>query len=92
MIRNITQVSPTLKAHQPSASKNIAESFKDVFDEVNRSQLDAESKVNQLATGKNKNIPATMIALEKAETSMKLLMAVRNKVITTYEEMMRMQV
>ena len=33
-----------------------------------------------------------MIALEKAEVSFRLMMQVRNKIVTAYQEVMRMQV
>jgi len=92
MIRHIGQSAIQNPVKSQSASKNIVGSFEDMFDEVNKNQLEAQHKVAEMATGRNKDIPGTMISLEKAETSMKLLMAVRNKVVSTYEEMMRMQV
>ena len=48
--------------------------------------------VNDMVAGKNKDIPATMIAMEKADVSLRLLMSVKNKVVAAYEEMMRMQI
>jgi flagellar hook-basal body complex protein FliE len=33
-----------------------------------------------------------MIALEKAEVSFQLMMQVRNKIVSAYEEIMRMQI
>jgi len=92
MIRNIGQAATHTPIKSNSASKNIVGNFKDMFDEVNKNQMEADTKISQMATGRNTDIPGTMISMEKAETSMKLLMAVRNKVVSTYEEMMRMQV
>lgn len=95
MIRQISslhQVAPHAKAQKPGGAKEIVDSFGQMFDEVNNAQLNADQKVAEMAAGKNKDIPGTMIALEKADTSLKLLMAMRNKVVSAYEEMMRMQV
>jgi len=40
----------------------------------------------------NKDIHGTMLALEKADLSMRLMLQVRNKLVSAYEEVMRMQV
>jgi flagellar hook-basal body complex protein FliE len=43
-------------------------------------------------TGEETDIHKTMIKMEKAEISFQLMMAVRNKIITAYETIMRMQI
>jgi flagellar hook-basal body complex protein FliE len=48
--------------------------------------------MEDLATGKAKSIPDVMIAAEKADIGLKLMMQVRNKVIEAYQEIMKMQV
>ena len=48
--------------------------------------------VTEMAAGRNKDIPGTMIAMEKAETSLKMLMSLRNKAVSAYQEVMRMQI
>ena len=48
--------------------------------------------MQQLATGENKNIPDVMLAVEKADIAMKLMVQVRNKIIEAYQEVMKMQV
>ncbi|MDH5559318.1 MAG: flagellar hook-basal body complex protein FliE [Deltaproteobacteria bacterium] len=89
----ILKQSPTLsKSESKSSTQQIAASFEKVFDEVNQSQLQAESKINEMVAGKSKDIPGTIMAMEKADVSMKMMMAIRNKVVSTYEEIMRMQV
>ena len=75
-----------------SAAKEIADNFEKIFDQVNRDQLIADQKVSEMVAGRNKDIPKTMIAMEKADISLRLLMAVRNKLVSAYEEVMRMQV
>jgi flagellar hook-basal body complex protein FliE len=58
--------------------------------EVNQLHLKADEAVTQLASGKQKNIHETMIAMEKADVAFQLLMQIRNKVISAYETIMRM--
>ena len=45
-----------------------------------------------MLTSENKDIHGTMIALEKADISMRLMLQIRNKLVSAYEEVMRMQV
>ena len=52
----------------------------------------AEAKQVELLTAENKDIHGTMIALEKADISMRLMLQIRNKLVSAYEEVMRMQV
>jgi flagellar hook-basal body complex protein FliE len=87
------QQSQTPKTGTPvSAAKNITTSFQKMFDEVNSDQVTAEKKVAEMMTTKNKDISGTIIAMEKADVSLRMLMAVRNKIVSAYQEVMRMQV
>lgn len=52
----------------------------------------ANRSVEALALNKGKEIHRTMIEMEKAEISFKLLMQVRNKIVSAYETIMRMPV
>jgi flagellar hook-basal body complex protein FliE len=75
-----------------SAGKKIATSFQQMFDEVNRDKLHADKMVTEMVAGRNKDIAGTVIAMEKADVSTRMLMAVRNKIVNAYEEIMRMPV
>lgn len=86
------QTGQVQKGTARSAAKSIATSFEEMFDEVNKDQIAAEKKVSEMMTGKNKDIPGTIMAMEKADVSLRMLMAVRNKIVNAYQEMMRMQV
>lgn len=52
----------------------------------------ADTKTEELITGKTDNIHDTMLAVEKADIALKLMVQVRNKVIDAYQEIMKMQV
>lgn len=70
-------------------------SFSDVLiesiEKVNALQKEADNAIEELLLGQNKDIVQTMITMEKADISFKLMMQVRNKIIQAYEEIMRMQ-
>ena len=71
---------------------NIGQTFERMLMEVNRQHQEAEQKQVELLTASEKDIHVTVIAMEKAEISLRLLLQVRNKLTTAYEEVMRMQV
>lgn len=60
--------------------------------EVNQLQLKSNTAVEELSAGRNSNIHETLIALQKAEISFKMMAQVRNKVVSAYQEVMRMSV
>jgi len=73
-------------------TKSFADTLSDAITEVNTLQKEADVKMQQLATGENKNIPDVMMSVEKADIALKLMVKVRNKVIDAYQEIMKMQV
>lgn len=60
--------------------------------EVNKLQQDANEAIEKLATGQNKNIHETMLAVEQAEMAFKTMNQIRGKVIQAYKEIMNMQI
>jgi len=72
--------------------RSFGDILKASIDEVNRLQGKANHAIEELTTGQTKNIHETMIALEKAEISFKLMIEVRNKILDAYQEVMRMGV
>lgn len=75
-----------------SAGKSFGETLNDAIQEVNQLQKVSDKKMQDLATGKTDNIPDVMIAAEKADIALKLLVQVRSKIIDAYHEVMKMQV
>ena len=72
--------------------KSFGSTLNNVINEVNKLQSEADQSVNSLVSGKNSDIHKTMIAMEKADISFRLMMQIRNKAIEAYQEVMRMQV
>jgi len=68
------------------------ELLKKSLDEVNRLQNRADESIKDIAAGKMENIQDAVMAIEKADVSLKLLTEIRNKAIEAYKEVMRMQV
>ena len=82
-----------LTAGSPAGGpESFQNTLKDALDKVNDIQKDADIKMQKLASGESSNISEVMIATEKADIALKLMMSVRNKMIDAYQEIMKMQV
>ena len=73
---------------QKSFSEVLAESITD----VNKLQGEANTAIENLVTGRSKNLHETMLAVEKAEIAFKSMNQIRLKVLDAYKEVMRMQI
>lgn len=62
------------------------------LEKVNTLQHEADRAITDLATGGPTSLHDTMLALEKADLSFRLMMQVRNKIVEAYQEVVRMQV
>lgn len=71
---------------------SFVDTLKEAINNVNSLQKVADTKMQELATGRSQNIHETMIATEKADLALRLMVQVRNKVIDAYQEIMKMQV
>ena len=81
----------------PSGDAHVnAGSFSDILrssvEKVNEMQTQSDSAIKELVAGRSKNIHETMLTIERADTSLKLMMQVRNKILDAYKEIMHMQV
>jgi flagellar hook-basal body complex protein FliE len=76
---------------QPGAG-SFGNMLKGALNRVEQEHNRANRSIEELALNKGKEIHRTMIEMEKAEISFKLLMQVRNKIVSAYETIMRMPV
>jgi flagellar hook-basal body complex protein FliE len=87
----LQNIDPNSKTEQ-SPKTGFKEMFENTLKQVNATQKESEALTNQLITGEVKDIHQVMIASQKASISLQLTTQVRNKVIESYQEIMRMQV
>jgi flagellar hook-basal body complex protein FliE len=80
----------------PGVSQTGGGSFSNVLgqfvNEVNTKQAAAGDAVTGLLSGGNVSLHQAMIAMEEANVSFQLMIEVRNKLLDSYQELMRMQV
>lgn len=77
---------------KPEASVDFSSMLKDALKDVNGAQLEADDAVQKVLSGETKDIHSTMIALQKADVSLKMMLEVRNKIMEAYQEVMRTQI
>lgn len=79
------------KENAQAAPGTFADILKDSIKQVNSLQMDADKAIQDLTTGSTHNIHETMIAIEKAGISFKMMMRVRDNILEAYREIMHMQ-
>ncbi len=75
-------------ADRPAFSEVIGE----LVNDVDKLHKNAESTTEKLVTGELEDVHQVVMAMEEAQTSFKLLMEVRNKMIEAYKEIMKTSV
>jgi flagellar hook-basal body complex protein FliE len=83
-------VQPLVSGQQ--AGTGFQGALKEAIASINDIQQGANQAVEALATGQSQNIHQAMIALQQADISFQLMMQIRNKLVTAYEEIQRMQI
>ncbi len=78
---------------RPSSSqdKGFERLLEETIGQVSSLQKEAEQAIQELTSGDG-DIVKAMISMQKAEISFKTMVEVRNKLVSAYQEIMRMQV
>ena len=87
----MTRVQTSISSTQKTKDASFSGMLKESVEKVNALQQQANTAIDELVLGNSKDIVQTMITVEKADVSFRLMMQVRNKIIQAYEEIMRMQ-
>src|SRR5690348_3650166 len=90
------QAPPGLRpSEEAGAVQPAGESFANVLGrmvtDVNGHQVAANEAVAALQSGQNTSLHQAVIAMEEANLSFQLMVEVRNKLLDSYQELMRMQ-
>ncbi len=97
-ISSISNVIGTLSLNNKTATQdeNSDKSFQtmlnDAITDVNNQQVKGYDAMQGIATGKVTNLQEAVQKIEEAELSMKLALEVKNKAISAYKEIIKMQI
>ena len=97
MSLNISGISPLSQIQSdlsaPSAGDG-GDSFKNILSsaigEVENSRGNAAKSVEQFLSGNGDDLHSTILATQRAELEFQMFMQVRNKVVSAYQEIMKM--
>lgn len=84
-------IDSTASSQSVGEGKAFGDVLKESINKVDSLQKEADQAVQEMVSGSG-DIHNAMIALEKANISFQTMMQVRNKIVSAYEEVMRMQV
>lgn len=77
---------------EAKSSEDFLNALQSAVMETNSALTAGDKASTDFASGKAQNLHEVMIAMEKADLSLRTLTAVRGKVLEAYQEIMRMQV
>lgn len=84
--------SPRVAGSDSASNGEFSKLLKKSIDELNQVQETSDKALADMASGQLKDLHQAAIAIGKAETSMKLMLEVRNKALSAYKEILRTQV
>lgn len=76
-------------ANQTSTGSDFMSALRDATDQVSHLQSEASMKVSTMLTGNGQDVHSAMIAVQKAELAFELMVEMRNKIVSAYQEISR---
>ena len=97
---NLSNLSPLGPAGSPARPSNagapgageasFGDMLKQALQDVSEAQAQSEGEARNLMTGQGADMHSAILAVQKADVSFQMMMAVRSKLIDAYREVMRM--
>jgi flagellar hook-basal body complex protein FliE len=78
--------------HSTPSGDEFQQVLHSAIQQVEASHGAADSAVQGFLSGENQELHSTILATQKAELDFELFLQIRNKVVSAYQEVMRMQV
>ncbi len=85
---------PVASPASPSGSGDgldFSNLLKNAVNQVNSMQDGSQQQVNALLSGQNTDMSKVMVSVEKADVAFQLMMQVRNKIVSAYQDIEKMQ-
>ena len=83
---------PRLPESSSVATVPFTKLVNNLLSDANAQQLQADQALHQLIEGKSENVHDVVLATAKADLSFRMVLEIRNRLIESYQEIMRMQV
>jgi len=90
-IQQVTaDVSSSSGSKQSLQGSEFLDTLHSAINQVGDLQADADAKVAGMLAGNGQDVHSAMIAVEKADLAFELMLQVRNKIVSAYQEVSRM--
>ena len=89
---DISELPSSLPSASPASGSDFSSLLGKMVSEVNAQQNISAQNVNALQSGQNVPLHQAVISMEEASVSFQLMVEVRNKLLESYQEIMRMQI
>ena len=80
------------ETQQPQEVQSFGEYLTNALKKVNQLQLDSDEQNALLAAGQIEDVSQVVVASQKAEIALQLTLQLRNRAVSAYQEIARMQV
>jgi flagellar hook-basal body complex protein FliE len=74
-----------------SGSSEFSNILQSAISQVEGASTNANQSVQQFLSGDGEDLHSTILSVQRADLEFQMLMQVRNKVVSAYQEVMRMQ-
>ena len=91
-INKIAPMNGPSKPAAPSGVEQASKSFESILNSLNDSQTQSDNLVQQLSLGENVDLHQVMIGMEQNSVNFQVVLAMRDKLVDSYREVMRMNI
>jgi flagellar hook-basal body complex protein FliE len=90
-IESVSMLLPKVTESTAQKTGNFGDVFNNMLNDMNASIQNGGASVKNMVSGNVNDVHEVMIAMEKASVSLNLAVEIRNRVLESYREIMRMQ-
>jgi flagellar hook-basal body complex protein FliE len=93
LLNSVAQTASSTSANSVSSGiDQVGSTFQDMLSSLNDSQTNTDNLVSQMATGGDVDLHNVMIGIEENDVNFQVALSIRDKLVSAYQEIMRMSV
>ena len=91
LVSTLSPIAPSSAASSAFKPGDFSSILKSAINEVENSNAAADTSIRNFLSGENGEIHSTILATQKADLQFELFLQARNKAVSAYQEIMKMQ-
>jgi flagellar hook-basal body complex protein FliE len=89
--KELAEIPTAMPGAMPTTGSDFSSLMGNLVSDVNAQSVNASQQVSALQSGQNVPLHQAVVSMEEASVSFQLLVEVRNRLLESYQEIMRMQ-